>query len=313
MPLTLPIVVPAFFALLTACSSTQQAALPKSSDQDKTMSRQSELKAERELGRTMASFLLQFYGVINSPEIVDYVNNVGLYVASRSDETDRVYMFEVLNSDSINAFSSPGGYIMVTAGAIKLAENEAELAMILGHEIAHVERQHMFKTLMTKSKEKEKEKEIARSKLPQSMLARERVRATNSDLSSVTRYLTSGGIGMSVLSAVKGGIDLVTQTGLDSSYEYEADQRGLIYAMRSGYKPAAFDNYLDRLKARKAKLDLKSLDKTHPKIEDREARILDYLKKSEATDAPGAEGTVRFQNMKKKLMQLKISKDQGGV
>lgn len=298
-----------------ACTSTSAPQNKPPAIDEKTKARIDELKMEVEIGRSMAGYLLQHYGTYQDPELVEYVNKVGLYVASRSEAPERHYMFEVLNSDSINAFSCPGGYVMVTSGAIKLAESEAELAMILGHEIAHIERQHMFKTLVSRSKDKSKDLAERRAKLPPSVRVRARPQATASSFSSnMARYFAGqGGLGVSVLSAVKSGMDVFTQTGLSRDYEFEADERGLNYALRSGYKPTAFNDYLSRLRERKAKLDVSNLDKTHPQLNEREARLVSELKKIQALDAVGAEGKERFMKQKRKLLQKPAKETKSGV
>lgn len=299
----------AFFGGVVACTSNKEDSASALSTQEKA--KFEEYKMEMAVGRSMAGYLLQFYGTISDQKVVQYVNDVGLYVASRSDAPDRLYMFDVLDTDAINAFSCPGGYILITKGALKLADSEAELAMILGHEIAHVERQHMFKTLISKSREKEEAKDAAHKKLPFSIRMRERVKPTSELISSsFTRYLASqGGIGLSVLSAVKSGINVAMQTGVGFDKEYEADQLGINFAVRAGYRPFAFTEYLERLRKQKSKLDLANLSKTHPSLEDRETRLFAVLKKNDNFGGLGAEGKTRFNKMKDRLLNLPKEKN----
>src|SRR6476620_10076306 len=112
-----------------------------------------EAKAELEIGRNMTGRLLKFYGAYPDEKLVRYVNEVGVFVSKYSDFPDRRYMFEVYNSESVNAFACPGGYILVSLGAIKNASNEAELAHVLGHEVAHVGHKHMYNALNKMSKD----------------------------------------------------------------------------------------------------------------------------------------------------------------
>src|SRR5512145_1976492 len=76
-----------------------------------------------------------------------YVNRVGEWVASQSERPDLPWHFGVIQSDDVNAFAAPGGYIFVTLGLYRLLQNEADLAGVLGHEIGHVIRQHHLKIL----------------------------------------------------------------------------------------------------------------------------------------------------------------------
>src|SRR6201999_4083362 len=76
------------------------------------------------------------------PNINAYVSEIGNKVAQNAERKDVSYTFTVLNSEEINAFALPGGYVYVTRGLVSLANNEAELAGVLGHEIGHVNARH---------------------------------------------------------------------------------------------------------------------------------------------------------------------------
>ena len=91
-----------------------------------------------------ANAVLQAQGVRNDMALEDYVNWVGMTIALESDrpETYKGYHFGVLNSPEVNAFAAPGGFIFVTAGAIRNMKNEDELAGVIAHEIAHVNIRH---------------------------------------------------------------------------------------------------------------------------------------------------------------------------
>ena len=101
----------------------------------------------------MAGRLLQYYGHYDNEELIKYINEVGLYVSANSDFPDRRYMFDIINTEEINAFACPGGYILISKGALRHAENEAELAHVLAHEIAHVGKKHMFDRLKSMTPE----------------------------------------------------------------------------------------------------------------------------------------------------------------
>ena len=141
---------------LWACSTTtiDEYASPGEKKRQQLLER---YRAEVEIGRNMAGRLLQYYGTSGDEDLIYYVNQVGNYVASFSPDQNRRYMFGILDSDIVNAYACPGGYILITLGTLKMIQNEAELAMILGHEIAHIAKGHMFNTLQSMSaKEREK-------------------------------------------------------------------------------------------------------------------------------------------------------------
>jgi predicted Zn-dependent protease len=231
-----------------ACTTPAPPGLVKTPEKKETVlsnaeeEKLAEYQAELELGRNMAGRLLQYYGTDDKESLVAYVNEVGNYVASVSDYPQRRYMFAILNSDAVNAFACPGGYILVTRGTILHAQNEAELAMVLAHEIAHVGKQHMFKTLRNMN-EKDREKEaaeldfhgkdgVAETQVRQRAMGAE----TSKTQALLAKYLSgSSGAGFSVLQAAKAGMNLILEKGLDHKLEFEADQEGMKYAIRAGY------------------------------------------------------------------------------
>jgi beta-barrel assembly-enhancing protease len=102
------------------------------------------------IGRKIAAMVIDEYPPVeNKEELVKYVNNVGATVAlgSTAPYLFHPYIFIVGESDQINAFAAPGGIVIITTGMLNFLKNEDELAVILGHEIAHVELQHGIKSV----------------------------------------------------------------------------------------------------------------------------------------------------------------------
>jgi predicted Zn-dependent protease len=257
-------------------------------------------KAEVEVGRNMAGRLLAFYGEYLDEGLTNYLNQVGRHVADNGDYPDRRYMIAILDADSPNAFACPGGYILVTRGVIQSAENEAEIAAILGHEAAHVGKQHMFKTLKTINQEKlaKQDAEAASRRRPDKFSrARARPVPEASDAgSAIAKYLmTSSGAGLGILQAAKAGMGLLLEKGLDKDMEFEADREGVKYAIRAGYEPKALDRFLARLAEQKKKNNDKTvMDVTHPAIPDRRKEIAAVLQKMKAEEIIGAVGKDRY-------------------
>jgi hypothetical protein len=101
------------------------------------------LQEEREIGFQSAIILANKYGYYDNPKVNEYINFVGQKVAKSVSKRPGIqYSFFVLNTSDINAFAVPGGFIFITKGALKILSNEAELAGVLAHEIAHVELGH---------------------------------------------------------------------------------------------------------------------------------------------------------------------------
>ena len=296
---------------LSACTSTKSADATGPSLTKEEQQFIDDYKAEVGVGRNMAGRLVAFYGEYFDPGLTEYINQVGRYVASNGDYPDRRYMFAVLDADSPNAFACPGGYILVTRGVIKSAQNEAELAAILGHESAHVGKQHMFKTLknMNKQDVEKAEAEVASRKRPDKFSrARARPVAQEDETGSALAKLmmTASGAGLGILQAAKAGMGLLLEKGLDKEMEFEADREGVKYAIRAGYEPKALDQFLARLaETKKKNSDKTVMDVTHPAIADRRKAIAVVLSKMSANEIIGAVGKDRFDAGRATLMAKK--------
>ncbi|MDO9394578.1 MAG: M48 family metalloprotease, partial [Methylotenera sp.] len=99
------------------------------------------------LGREITGNLLGAAPLVKNEALQKYVNSVGRWVASQSERPDLPWHFGVIESDDLNAFAAPGGYVMITKGLYKKMSNEAQLAGVLGHEIGHVVAKHQLKVL----------------------------------------------------------------------------------------------------------------------------------------------------------------------
>ncbi len=99
---------------------------------------------EAQLGREEHPKILEEFGgeYKEKPELTAYVSSVGQFIAATSERKDVKYTFTVLNTPDVNAFAVPGGYIYTTRGLLALANNEAELASVLGHETGHITARH---------------------------------------------------------------------------------------------------------------------------------------------------------------------------
>lgn len=191
---------------------------------------------EQSIGAAIAIQVVARYGgVYDQPELARYVNLVGRAVALTCDRPDIPYHFAVLNHDSINAFAAPAGYVFVTRGLLKQIRNEAELAAVLGHEIAHVSQKHILDVI-------QRSKRLAG--VSEAGLA-----YANQNPDAFKKVIDA---------AVKKLLD----EGLDQEKEIEADNLGDVFAARVGYDPTAYVTLLNRLRALKG--DDRAFFKTHP-------------------------------------------------
>lgn len=208
------------------------------------------LEEENRIGRQISGNLLGAVPLVRDDRLQRYVNLVGNWVAQNSGRKELTWRFGVLDTEAINAFAAPGGYIFVTKGLYKRLNSEAELAGVLGHEIAHVTQKHHLKVLK------------------QSSL----IGALGQVASSKAR-----GSDQMVQNLIGNGAEIMAR-GLDKNAEYEADRVGVVYAARAGYEPWGLPSVLQDLAglpSGDARTSL--LYKTHPHPADRLAVLGDAV------------------------------------
>lgn len=160
----------------------------------------------------------EFGGEYGTPELRRYVDGIGQLLAQTAERRDLKFTFTLLNSDIINAFATPGGYVYITRGLMALADNEAQLAGVLAHEIGHITALHHAR------------------RHGQSILA-------NIGLAAVGILGGRTAAQLGQLGAVS-----VLQ-GFSRDNEYEADQLGVRYLSRAGFDPSAMAGFLSKLRA----------------------------------------------------------------
>ena len=193
------------------------------------------------IGRQIAGNLLGASPLVKDAKLQKYVNRVGAWVASQSERPDLPWHFGVIQSDDVNAFAAPGGYIFVTRGLYRLLQNEADLAGVLGHEIGHVIRQHHLKILQ------------------QSKLV---------DLGGKALSKEIGGSDK-VQQLIGSGAEIVARS-LDKNAEFEADRIGVVLATRAGYDSFGLPGVLQQIgHFAKDEGSVALLFKTHPHPDDR--------------------------------------------
>ena len=204
------------------------------------------IEEENRIGKQISGNLLGAVSLVQDDNLQRYVNLVGNWVALQSGRKDVSWRFGVLDTEDINAFAAPGGYIFVTKGLYRLLNNEAELAGVLGHEIAHVTKKHHLKVLK------------------QSSLI--------SALGQAASSKAQGSDPM-VQNLIGNGAEIMAR-GLDKNAEFEADRVGIVFAARAGYDPWGLPTVLQDMASLPAKDNRTSLlYKTHPHPADRLAAL----------------------------------------
>ncbi|MFH1262457.1 MAG: M48 family metalloprotease [Pseudomonadota bacterium] len=210
-------------------------------------------------GAVALEAVARFGGLWENPEVEKYVATVGAAVASTSDRPDIPYFFGILNAEEPNGFACPGGYIFISKGLLRLVQNEAELAGVLGHEIAHVARKHALDS-------------IRRSK-------------ALSGISEVTLTALDKDPKM-FDSLVKEATNMILENGIGREKEFEADAVGTDFAYRVGYDPNGLRAFLTVLKP-SIHTGSRGWAKTHPDTQVRIDNLRTVLAKPEFQGSAG--------------------------
>ena len=235
---------------------------------------------EREIdfGRSVSAKILGKYPIMRNEQKVRYISQIGTGISAQLGRPELRYYFGILDTDEINAFAAPGGYIFVTKGALKLMRNEAQLAGVLAHELAHIDQKHIVRKLK---------------------------------LQGVDRSLTSGiaqvlgGASLSAKIALERLNDLafkmLMEEGLSKEDEAEADQKALEMLMSTGYDLQSYLDYLLSLKPYLEQGQAKVLSKTHPTIEFRYNNLREFIIKNNLEKFKGKNNEMRFKTNLAKL------------
>lgn len=218
---------------------------------------------EIRLGQAVSDKVRARYGVVQDEAVHRYVTLVGAVLAISSSRPGLPWKFIVLDTDGVNAFAAPGGFIHITRGALALLGSEAELAGVLAHEIIHVTEKHTVKA-------------IQKGKMVQ-MGAEE----------------TLGN--QSVFNKLVEKTSELVMAGFGRAEELEADRAGLRLSNQVGYAPAGLEAFLQRLSDRnKAATEKQGLFASHPEMKER----LDLLAKQVAAEKLASAATLELRYRK---------------
>src|SRR5215471_5987744 len=194
------------------------------------------------MGRQFAQQVEAQVKLVNDPVVTEYINRVGQNLVRNSD-AQVPFTIKVIDSDVINAMALPGGFFYVNSGLILAADEEAEVAGVMAHEIAHVAACHA---------------------------AREMTRGTLLQMASIPFIFVGGGIGYAGYEAA-GLASMFGFLKFSRGFEAEADYLGIEYMYRSGYDPSAFVSFFEKIQAMEKKKPgtLSKAFDTHPQTPDR--------------------------------------------
>jgi predicted Zn-dependent protease len=245
-----------FFVLFCgSCSSTEEKKLPVDPA----------VKKEVEVGRALAARLAKKYGMVQDQEFTVYVNSVGALIAKNSSRQELNFRFGILNTDEVNAFACPGGYVFITRGAISQIDDEAELASILSHELSHVTLKHSGNY---------EENKVGW-------------------LDVLASIMAPGGDFVSAFTktAVDGIYKQILEEGRKKEEEMDADKAGTIYLSLAGYDLSSAIRYLEKLDKSQHN---ETVLKTHPPTKERIGELNRFIKE-QSLPVKGNSNRERFQ------------------
>ena len=238
------------------------------------------LQKEVGLGRQLAADVDRQGKFIEDPVVTEFVNRVGQNIALHSD-AKIPFTIKVLDSDDVNAFALPGGFLYVNKGAILAADTESELAGVMAHEIGHVAARHGVEQAS---------------------------KATLANYAMIPLIFMTGGLGYIAYQAAQIGVPL-TFLKFSRNVESEADKLGAQYMWAAGYDPNNFLSFFEKLEKKEKHKPgtLSKLFGTHPPTPDRIVKVHDLLARFPDRDEYTV-STSEFNRVKSRLLAITNSK-----
>lgn len=235
------------------------------------------LEKQIALGKQISQQVETQSKVINDPVVSEYINRLGQNLVRNSD-SQVPFTIKVIDSDDINAFALPGGFFYVNSGLILAADEEAELAGVMAHEIGHVAACHA---------------------------AREQTRGTLMQMMTIPLIFMGGPIGYAAYEGAGLAVPL-TFLKFSRGFEAEADYLGVQYMYKAGYDPAAFISFFEKVQVQEKRKPgtISKAFSTHPQTPDRIERSQDEIAKILPAKAEYLVSSSEFDEVKSRLASI---------
>ncbi|MDP9171227.1 MAG: M48 family metallopeptidase [Acidobacteriota bacterium] len=235
------------------------------------------IEKEIGLGKQMAQEVERQAKIVDDPIIAEYVNRVGQNLVRNSD-AKVPFTIKVIDSEEINAFALPGGFFFVNTGVLLNADNEAEMAGVMAHEIAHVAARHG---------------------------TRQASNAQYINIGSIPLIFLGGWTGY----ALRQGLGLAIPMGFlqfSKGYESEADMLGLEYIYKAGYDPTAFVDFFEKVQSQEKRKPgtMSKVFSTHPPTDDRIKHSQEMIQKYLKAKPEYVVNTSEFNDVKLRVMAM---------
>ncbi|KZL48161.1 peptidase [Nodularia spumigena CENA596] len=194
------------------------------------MSDRQEVDLGKQMNQQLQSGDIRFS---RNSQINRYVEQIGQRLVASSSRPNLPFTFQVVEDDAINAFATLGGFVYIHTGLMKAAENEAELASVIGHEIGHITGRHLVQQM--------------------------RQRAIANGVASAAGLERNAAVGI--------GLELALNRPRSRQDEFDADQRGLLAMTEAGYAPSGMVSFMQKLMQKRGSIP--AFLSTHPGTSDR--------------------------------------------
>lgn len=210
------------------------------------------LEREIRMGKEYAQMIDSSAKLVQDGAVTEYVNRIAQNIVRNSD-AKVPFTIKVIDASEINAFALPGGFLYLHSGLLLAADEEAELAGVIAHEVAHVAARHAM---------------------------RQMTRATFANIASIPLIFVGGGVGYAARSAAGIGLP-ISFLKFSRGFEEEADYLGLQYMYKAGYDPQSFMSFFEKIQAKEKKKPgtLSKVFASHPAIESRITRSQEQIDK----------------------------------
>ena len=235
------------------------------------------LEREIRMGKSYAMQIEQSMKMVQDPVVNEYVNRIGQNLVRNSD-AKVPFTIKVVDADDINAMALPGGFFYVNSGLILAADDEAELAGVMAHEIAHVCLRHA---------------------------TRGQTRADIANIMTIPLIFVGGGSGYAAREAAGIGLPM-TFLKFSRGFEAEADYFGIQYMYKAGYDPNEFVNFFEKVQAQEKKKPgtFAKAFATHPQTPDRIEKSQEEIAKILPARDQYIETTSEFNEVKARLASI---------
>ncbi|MEP6717009.1 MAG: M48 family metallopeptidase [Terriglobia bacterium] len=235
------------------------------------------IEKEIGMGKQMAQEVERQAKIVDDPIIAEYVNRVGQNLVRNSD-AKVPFTIKVIDSEEINAFALPGGFFFVNTGVLLNADNEAELAGVMAHEIAHVAARHG---------------------------TRQQSNSNYINIGTIPLIFLGGWTGY----AIRQGLGLAIPMGFlqfSKAYESEADMLGLEYMYKAGYDPTSFVDFFEKVQSQEKRKPgtMSKVFSTHPPTADRISHSQEMIQKYLKAKPEYVVNTSEFNDVKLRVMAM---------